>query len=76
MGGICSTKSSYSLVAQMANSAREVCSFSDQSRHVGVLREVEGGFLFRLLAGRMIQQLLSRSGLNRVSVHVIYRPIS
>lgn len=65
----------YGFVAQIANSAREVCSFSDQRSDIGVLREVESRFRLRLQAGRVIQQLLSRSGLNRVSVHVIYRPI-
>lgn len=68
-------KRAYGFVAQIANSAREVCSFSDQRSDIGVLREVESRFRLRLQAGRVIQQLLSRSGLNRVSVHVIYRPI-
>lgn len=69
-------KSSYGFVAQIANSAREICCFSNQSCHVSILREVEGGFQFRFHLRRMIQQLLSWSGLNRMSIYVIYRPIS
>lgn len=64
---------SYCLIAQIANTAREISSFADQHRNIAVLRRVESGFNFRI--GRMIQQLLPWSGLKCLFSHVIYRSL-
>lgn len=65
----------YGFVAHVAHPARQISGLSDQGCHVGVLRIVERRLGLRFHARRVHQQLVSRSALADVSIHV-YRSIT